>query len=165
MGNNHLAIAKNIETEGWYDANKLYLDNGYTELSEAVRKAENHFNKDIELPIRLPSITFTHLLGKFEENGEFSRLEVTYLDEKFGNVRYKISILKDFPTDNSLTSATVPETIKLSDGNKVLYYKNDTKLDTFIIKKKGLQYAFFIDKASVNQITVDGVIEIINSMK
>lgn len=165
LGNVHNVHSEGIKSEGWYDVNKLYLDNGYNEISEVVGKAEVFLGENIELPTRLPPITFTHMLGKFEENGEYSRLEVTYLDENSGNVRYKILISRIFSEDSVLKSNVASQRIKLSDGNEIIYYKNDKKLDTFIVKKKGFEYAFFIDKISVNKITVDGIIEIIDSMR
>lgn len=165
IGNVPNVNAESIKSEGWYDVNKLYLNNDYTEISEAMKKAENFFGENIELPTRLPPIIFTHMLGKFETNKEFSRLEITYLNEESGNVRYKISVLKASPEKEHEESSVVTEKIKSSDGNEIIHYKNNKNFDTFIINKKGFEYAFFIDKTSFNKITIEDIVKIIDSMK
>lgn len=165
IGNVPNVNSESIKSEGWYDVNKLYLNNGFTEISEAMKKAENFFGENIELPTRLPPIIFTHMLGKFESNKEFSRLEITYLDENSGNVRYKISVLKASPEKEREKSSVVTEKIKSSDGIEIIHYKNNKNFDTFIINKKGIEYAFFIDKISFNKITIEGIVKIIDSME
>lgn len=155
--------SERIKPEVWYDVNEVYIDNGFTEVSEAVKKAEDFFKADIELPTRLPPISFTHVIGRFNDGVEVPMLEVTYLDENSGYIRYKISISKVHKY--RLIPSNVPERIQLDDGNEILYYNKQKWLDTFIVEKRGFEYSFVIDKKSSNKITVDGIIEIVMSMR
>lgn len=164
VGNAHVVKSERIKPEGWYVVvNEVYIDNGFTEVIDAVKKAEQFYKGEIELPTRLPPISFTHVLGRFNDGVEVPRLEITYLDENSGYIRYKILITK--VPEYRLNPSNVPEKIELGDGNEILYYNKQKWLDTFIVEKKGFEYSYVIDKKSSNKISVDGIVEIIKSMR
>lgn len=160
IGNFNVVNAEEDATksESWYDVEKLYLENGYTEVSEAIKKTEDLLKKDLELPTRVPPINFTHIVGSYSSSPGVPNLEISYLDENTGRTLFKILVSKTPPT------SAVSKKIRLEDGNELLYY-NHGDFDVFVVEKKGLGYTFMIDKASSEKITMKGVAKIVNSMK
>ncbi|MGE8006024.1 hypothetical protein [Lysinibacillus sp. NPDC093216] len=142
------------------DLEKIYLEGGeYTEVNKAIQESEAVFKRDIPLPTRLPPITFTHVFGSF--NHKHPQLSIRYLVEGAGRTHYIIEI-----TDNEYERSFPKgaKTVKLPDGNEMVYYKS---LDfvIFNIVKNDFQYTFIVDEVSANAITVDGMVKIINSMR
>ncbi|MFJ6210299.1 hypothetical protein [Lysinibacillus sp. NPDC092081] len=160
IGNSNLVHAEDKATkpESSYDVKKLYLDNGFTEVNEAIKKTEDLFKKNLELPTRVPSITFTHIVGSFSSKSGVPNLEISYLDENSPRTRFKILVSKTPPSSN------ISKKIRLEDGNELLYY-NHSDFDVFVVEKKELGYTFMIDKESSKKITMDGVVKIVNSME
>lgn len=142
------------------DLEKIYLEGGeYTEVNEAIQESEAVFNRDIPLPTRLPPITFTHVFGSF--NHKHTQLSIEYLVEDAGRTHYTIVI-----TDNEY-GRSFPKgakTVKLPDGNEMVYYKRSDFV-IFNIVKNDFQYTFIVDEASADTTTVDGMVKIINSMR
>ncbi|MEY9978990.1 hypothetical protein [Lysinibacillus sp. RC79] len=142
------------------DLEKIYLEGGeYTEVNEAIQESEAFFKRDIPLPTRLPPITFTHVFGSF--NHKQPQLSIEYLVEDAGRTHYTIVI-----TDNEY-GRSYPKrakTVKLPDGNEMIYFKSSDFVIYNIVKNK-FQYNFIVDEVSAKAITVDGIVKIINSMR
>ncbi|WP_256239114.1 hypothetical protein [Bacillus sp. EB600] len=61
---------------------EMYSRFGYKSVDEAVKEFENHFKKDVKLPLRLPPISFTQQFGRFYEDKQFNTndfLEIEYI--------------------------------------------------------------------------------------
>jgi len=158
IGSSNLVHAEDKATKqgSSYDVKKLYLDNGFTEVNEAIKKTEDLLKKNLELPTRVPPITFTHIVGSFSSASGGPNLEISYLDENSPRTRFKILVSKTPPSSN--------DSKKIRLDNELLYY-NHSDFDVFVIEKKELGYTFMIDKESSKKITMDGVVKIVNSME
>ena len=143
------------------DLGKIYLEGGeYTEVNEAIQECEAFLKRDIALPTRLPPIAFTHVFGSFDPK-HVPQLSIYYLVENAGRTHYTLNIVdnvyeRSFPKD--------AKTVKLPDGNEMVYYKRSDFVH-FNIVKNDFQYTFTVDKVSADTITVDGMVKIINSMR
>ena len=98
----------------------IYREIGYTTVEEAVREVEDRFKQELNLPLRIPPIEFTHILGRFndmdgEENDSF---EMKYINEKTPENHYKINI-RPIQQKLKYKKEEVIKTIKLKDGNEI----------------------------------------------
>jgi hypothetical protein len=95
---------------------KIYPEIGYKTVEEAVKD----FKQNLELPLRVPPITFTHNFGRFSDlDGEINdSLEVKLIsDISPGNhykinvrpVKYKIPISVDKRVSDKVTPETLVE--------------------------------------------------------
>ena len=144
------------------DLEEIYLDSedSYSEVTEAIKESEKFFKDEIILPTRLPKIAFTHIFGRFS-NFSTPILEITYLDEKSGYTHYQIDIVS---IKDKIPLPTDAKKINLHDGNEAFYFKR-SDFTMFVIEKENFQYTFRMDNNSAEQITIDGMVKIANSMR
>lgn len=66
-----------------YPFEKLYMEVGYKTILEAAIEAEQHFEQDFKLPLRMSSIPCKHFFGRFNNmEGELNDdFEVKYISE------------------------------------------------------------------------------------
>ncbi|EDL62775.1 hypothetical protein [Bacillus sp. SG-1] len=142
----------------------IYREIGYTSAEEAVREAENHFNQELKLPLRVPPIQFTHILGRFndldgEENDSF---EMKYINEKTTDNHYKINI-RPIQQKFQYKKEEVIKTIKLKDGNEAVYLDH-SGFNVLVFEKENWQYMLSINK-KVSELMLPGtLVKIANSI-
>lgn len=142
----------------------IYREIGYTTVEEAVREVENHFKQELKLPLRIPPIEFTHILGRFndldgEENDFF---EMKYINEKTPDNHYKINIRPN-QQKFKYNQEEVTKTIKLKDGNEAVYLDH-SGFHVLVFEKECWQYTLSINK-KVSELMLPGtLVQIANSI-
>lgn len=145
---------------------KTYLDVGYKTVGEALNESEEHFKREIALPIQMPPLSFTHFFGRFSnlEGNKNDHLEITFLHEKSPENQYDIRIL---PIGHKLEfkEKHIDQTFTLNDGQDAIY---STKAEGFILfafEKHGWQYILSIDRRIADKVSPEVFVEIANSVQ
>lgn len=131
----------------------------YESVEGALQKFENHFNKTVILPTRLPPLPFTHLIGKYssKDGPEFIAEFVNAYNQ---NDHYKIFI-RSIKDKVSIKEKYVVSTYTLLNGQKATlmtyggYYVLSFELDDW-------QYRLSVIKEAIPR---DTLVDIANSIK
>ncbi|MFJ7972319.1 hypothetical protein [Psychrobacillus sp. NPDC096389] len=73
---------------------ETYPEIGYKTVEAALNEMEQHFKKELQLPLRVPPIAFTHYFGRFNDlDGDLNDLfEVTFIHDQLSENHYKIDV-------------------------------------------------------------------------
>lgn len=157
-GNSGSVIAANSQPKS---LEEMYKEIGYTTVEEAVSEFEQHYKRDLKLPVRVPPLKFTHYFGRFNDlEGDVNdSLEIQFLNEDSPGHHYKIDIR---PISNKIPMR-VNDTIKLKNGSKAIYTKV-TNFNLLVFERAGWQFILSVDKRASNQVTAEVMLEIANSI-
>jgi len=143
---------------------EIYPEIGYKSVEEAVADFEQHFNKKLKLPLRVPPLSFTHHFGRFtnskyEGNDE---LEVTFINDQLSENHYKIDI-RPRKYKLPLREKYVVKTYELKNGI-VATYMTISGFNVLVFERDNLQYMLSIDKRVSNKVTPETLVDIANSI-
>lgn len=73
---------------------QLYTAWGYASIDEALSEFEDHFKKELKLPLRIPPLALTHQIGIFNNmDGDINdSFEMKLVSEKYPENHYKIDV-------------------------------------------------------------------------
>lgn len=152
----------------------VYLQHGYKSVTEALHETEKHFGRELNLPIKLPPIEFTHHFGKLSNpegtiNDEF---EIEYLNliKDNGKYHYKINVRPVEQKWNIKRNPQKVTTYPLKDGSEALFISTKdsnarTGFNILVFEKKGWQYRLSVDQRIENKVPVKMLVEIANSVR
>jgi len=134
---------------------------GYKTVESALKDFEQHYKKELKLPLRVPPISFTHYFGRFNDfDGSF---EVTMLNDRLPQNHFKIDVRPiqyKIPFEKYISNA-----FKLKDGSDAAYIDNPKfGFNMLVFERDNWQYVFSIDQDVSDKVTSDELIEIANSM-
>jgi hypothetical protein len=140
---------------------EIYPEIGYKTVDDAVREFEQHYNRDLKLPLRVPPVSFTHYFGRFNNlEGEVNdSLEIELISEKYAEHHYKINVRQvehKIPFKSKIH-------YKLKNGHDAIY-TNVSGFNLFVFEKECWQYILSIDKRVSQQVTPAVLVEIANSI-
>lgn len=139
----------------------LYLKGGeFTEVNKAIKEAEKHFGRDINLPVRLPATAYTHSFGSFRKDG-ISQLTLKYLNENTGHTHYSIRVTEKYDRPNVKSPQ---ETVSLKNGEKALYLDRDNA-DALMFELDSFEYILILDKKSFGSNSKETLVQIANSIR
>ncbi|MGC8229987.1 hypothetical protein ACP2W0_13440 [Pseudobacillus badius] len=161
--NNEIAYAHLNDTAPPLE--EVYTQIGFTTVHEAVIEFENHFKNDVKLPLKMPSIPFTHMFGRFWEDKEHSindSLEIEFINEKSPINHYKINIR---PLENKVvsTNRSHQTVYTLKDGQQAIYIA-ERHFRFLVFEKDNWQYILGINKELANKVTPKVLVEIADSI-
>jgi hypothetical protein len=144
---------------------EMYTQFGYKSVDAAVQEFEKHFKENVNLPLRLPPISFTHQFGRFYEDKQFNTndfLEIEYISDKIPTHNFYIMVR---PLDNkiNLKDRGDLKSYSLANGRKAIY-KKDRLFHFLFFESDHWQYTFGFDKRVSNEVTPEELIKIANSI-
>ena len=144
---------------------EFFPEIGYKTVESALKDFEQHFNKELKLPLRVPPIIFTHRFGRFSNvdgdiNDEF---EVTIISDQFPHNHFKINVR---PIQHKIPfEKYISNVYKLKNGSDAAYIDNPKiGFNMLVFERDDWQYVFSIDKEVSDKVTSDVLIEIANSI-
>lgn len=142
-----------------------YTQVGYKSVNQAVKDFENHYKRDVSLPLRLPPIPFTHQVGRFSEDKEYDIndvLDVEFINEKSPENHFNIYVR---PLKNKIhfTNRCNQRTLMLNNGQESIYIR-ERLFNILVFEKGNWQYMLGIDKRVANTVTPEVLEEIANSI-
>jgi hypothetical protein len=160
--NNEEALsAGKINTQSQED---FYRGIGYETVDAALSDFEKHYNLELQLPLRVPPIAFTHTLGRFndlsgEENDSF---EAEYINEKFPDNHYKINV-RPLKHKIEFTKEKIINVIKLTNGKDAMFIDLEG-FNVLVFEKDNWQYMLSINKKVSNVMLPGTLVKIANSV-
>lgn len=144
---------------------EMYTQFGYISVDEAVQGFEKHFKENVNLPLRLPPISFTHQFGRFYEDKHFNTndfLEIEYINDKIPAHTFYIMVR---PLNNkiNLKDRGDLKSYSLANGHRAIY-KKDRLFHFLFFETDHWQYTFGLDKRVSNEVTPEELIKIANSI-
>lgn len=143
-----------------------YLRIGYSDITKALQKSEEHFEQTVALPTQIPPVPFTHIFGRLNDSvgNENDELEIKFLHKDLSQNHYSIRI-KPIEYRLEIKEKHISRKNKLKDGNVAIFSNMITGFDLLIFEKYGFQYILSVDdKISIN-ITEELLLNIANSIE
>lgn len=139
-----------------------YLEIGYKSVGEALRDFEHHYKQDLQLPLRVPPVVFTHVFARFNEDSH-DFFEMEYINEQSNMNKFLINVaLKDESKLEILDKEVIKE-YRLKGGNTA-YLLSIGGANLLVFEKDNLQYRFSVDKRMSEKITPEILVQIANSI-
>ena len=134
-----------------------YAQIGYKSVGEALRD----FEQDLQLPLRVPPVAFTHVFARFNESDGTDIFEMEFINEQSSENNFKINVaVKD---SFKILDKEVIEEFRLKGGNTA-YLLSIRDIILLVFEKDDLQYRFSIDKRMSEKITPEVLVQIANSI-
>lgn len=137
---------------------------GYQSVDNALLAFERHFKKDVILPLRVPSIPFTHCFGRFSDlqgtiNDSF---DLECVHDQIPENHYTIEVR---PSKHKIqfTNKHIKKSYILPDGQSAHYIENSGS-EILVFEKANWQYMLSIDKRVSKQVSIESLIKIANSI-
>ncbi|MFE6169396.1 hypothetical protein ACFVP8_16235 [Viridibacillus arvi] len=145
-----------------------YLEIGYKSVDEALTDFEHHYKQDLQLPLRVPPVVFTHVFAR-SNNGDSGNdfFEMVYINEQSSENSF-LMIVGEKGKFKIMEKELIKE-FRLKDGNTA-YFLSIRGPDSvrgsnlLVFEKDNLQYRFSIDKRISEKITPEILVQIANSI-
>ncbi len=143
----------------------IYLETGYKPMKDALNDFENHYNKKLSLPLRVPPVSFTHYFGRLSDlDGTANdKFELLFTNDKLPENQYSIIVR---PTRNKIPikDKYISNTYKLNNGIEANYITiNDS--NSLVFEYDNWQYWLSVNKRIADKVPPQGLVNIANSIK
>ncbi|MFF2794329.1 hypothetical protein [Lysinibacillus xylanilyticus] len=143
---------------------EIYPEIGYKTVEAAASDFERHFHQGLKLPLRVPSISFTHHFGRFNDlEGDMNDFfEVTFINHQLPEHHYKITVR---PNEFNLPAKkeNIVNDFELKNGTSAIYMEI-SGFNVLSFEREGWQYMLWIDKRVSNKVTPEVLVDIANSI-
>lgn len=138
-----------------------YLEIGYKSVGEALRDYKQHYKEELQLPLRVPPVVYTHVFARTIEGDKGDLFEMEFINEKSNKNNFLINVA---PKDSfEILDKEIVSELKLKGGNTA-YLLDIGKAILLIFEKNDLQYRFGINKRISEKITPEIFVQIANSI-
>ncbi|WP_231505663.1 hypothetical protein [Bacillus sp. EB01] len=143
---------------------KIYPEIGYKSVDEAKRDFEQHFKRELKLPLRVPPLSFTHHFGRFSDlDGELNdSFEVEFVSDITPENHYQIDV-KPVKHKITIKDEKVLKVYKLKNG-KNAKYMNISGFYVLVFERDNWQYIFSVSKRVSDKVTPETLVQIANSI-
>ncbi|MEK4092294.1 MULTISPECIES: hypothetical protein [unclassified Viridibacillus] len=139
---------------------KIYPEIGYKTVVAASNEFAQHYNEKLELPLRVPPISFTHYFGRFSEYDH--SFEVVFINDQASENHYKIDI-RPIEAKVPIRKKYILDTLKLKNGNEATLMRV-SDFNVLVFERGKWQYMLNIDKRVSHKVTTEILVEIANSI-
>lgn len=165
-----------VSSSGWVHAEDYYGESywnpqsieeqyeimGYRSLQVAVKEFENLYQRKVSLPNKLPPIEITHTFGIIDSYSYPAKLEIEYVNENKPREQIKMFIIPE--AQGIYNKAKVARLFTLTDDTKAIQLR-DRYHNILIFHKNGWEYILANSKRIEEQVSIDDLIEMANSIK
>ncbi|KXH87526.1 hypothetical protein [Sporosarcina sp. HYO08] len=138
-----------------------YLEIGYKPVGEALRDFEHHYKQNLQLPLRVSPVIFTHVFARFNEGDGKDIFEMEFINEQSPKNNFMINVaVKD---SFKILDKEVTKEFRLKGGNTA-YLLSTGGTILLVFEKDNLQYRFSVDKRMSEKITPETLVRIANSI-
>ncbi|WP_456272607.1 hypothetical protein [Bacillus sp. AK031] len=142
----------------------FYREIGYETIDAAISDFENHYSHQLQLPLRVPPIAFTHSLGRFNDlSGEVNdSFEAEYINEKFPDNHYKINV-RPVKHKIEFKEEKIIKVIKLENGKEAMFIDLEG-FHVLVFERDNWQYMLSINKKVASVMLPGTLVKIANSI-
>ncbi|WJY27071.1 hypothetical protein [Sporosarcina trichiuri] len=145
---------------------EAYPEIGYKTVEGALDDFEQHFKQKLKLPLRVPPISFTHQLGRFNDlDGDINdTFEVTFINDQLPENHFKIDV-HPFNHKIEFSEKYVSRKFQLNNGKVAKYMEKPIPdFNLLVFERDNWQYVFSIDKKVSDIVTPEVLVQIANSI-
>ncbi|WP_391117113.1 hypothetical protein [Psychrobacillus sp. L3] len=145
---------------------EIFTEVGYKTVEAALDEFEQHFNKELKLPLRAPPISFTHHFGRFSNlDGEINdAFEVMFISDQLPENHFKIDV-RPIRHKIGFSDKYVSKTFKLDNGSIAKYMEKPSMgFNLLVFERDGWEYIFSINKKVSDKVTPEILVQIANSI-
>jgi hypothetical protein len=144
---------------------KIYLEVGYKTVNEALKEFEEHFQKNLKLPLRVPPIQFTHFFGRFNdlEGDANDSFEMEVVNDQMPENHYVIEV-QPLKHKIKFKERYIVKTFILNNGIKADYVSMPSRIRALVFEEDGWQYRLSIDSRITEKVTPENLVDIANSI-
>lgn len=143
----------------------IYPEFGYKPVEEAVNDFEEHFKEDLNLPLRIPPVNFTHQFGRFTdaEGDRNDSFELIFINDKTPGNQYEIRVC---PVKYKIPfkDTRIVALFTLKNGNEAKYIKISESFEALVFERDNWQYTLSINTKISDKITPEILVDIANSI-
>ena len=138
-----------------------YTNIGFKPVGEALRDFEHHYNQNLQLPLRVPPVVFTHVFARFNESDDTDIFEMEFINEhsSVNNFMINVAVKDSF----KILDKEVIKEYRLKGGNTA-YLLSIRGTTLLVFEKDNLQYRFSVDKRMSEKISPEVLVQIANSI-
>lgn len=138
-----------------------YAQIGYKSVGEALRDFKHHYKQDLQLPLRVPPVVFTHVFARFNDGDGTDIFEMEFINEQSSENNFIINVaVKD---SFKILDKEVIKEFRLKGGNTA-YLLSIRGTILLVFEKDDLQYRFSVDKRMSEKITPEVLVQIADSI-
>lgn len=143
----------------------IYKKIGYQSVEDELGKFEDHYEKSLNLPLKLPSVAFTHHFGRFNDlEGEINdSFEIIYISDQSPENHYKMDV-RTIKYKIPVKEQYVVKKVILEDGETANYMKV-SGFNVLVFEKDDWQYMLSVDSKIEDMVPVETLIEIADSIE
>jgi len=143
---------------------EIYPEIGYKTVEAAASDFERHYHQGLKLPLRVPSISFTHHFGRFNDlDGDMNDFfEATFINHQLPEHHYKITV-RPIEFKYPSKKENIVKTYKLKNGT-TSNYMEISGFNVLAFERENWQYMLWIDKRVSNKVTPEVLVDIANSI-
>lgn len=144
---------------------EVFRASGFTTVEESVKAFEHHFKREVQLPLRVPSLGFTHYFGRYNdlEGTSNDSLGIEFIHETTPSHHYKIDVR---PLNNKIRipQEYIRDTLSLENGVKAVYMKPDENWGVLVFESDNWQYMLSLDQRAMDERLSEALVEIADSL-
>lgn len=143
----------------------IYRKIGYQSVEDELVKFEDHYEKNLNLPFRVPPVTFTHHLGRFNDlEGEITdSFEIEYISDQSPENHYKVDV-RPIKYKIPVKEQYVIKKVILEDGGTANYMKV-SRFNVLVFEKDDWQYMLSVDNRIEDKVSFETLIKIAESIE
>ncbi|WP_085990986.1 hypothetical protein [Oceanobacillus senegalensis] len=144
---------------------EFYPEFGYTTAEEAIQEFESHFDQDVQLPLRIPPIPFTHYMGKFSDlEGDINdSLELMFINEDSPENHYKVEV-RLIEAKLEVPERYIVKKVQLNNGDEAIYMQIHGAAYGLVFEKGNWQYILSVDRRVSDRVTDEVLVQIAESI-
>ncbi|MEK8198047.1 hypothetical protein [Lysinibacillus sp. FSL M8-0134] len=136
---------------------------GYKTVEAALKEFEQYNKTELKLPLKVPPISFTHRFGRFNQMNGHTNLEIVMMNDQLPQNHFKIDIR---PVQDKMPfEKYVTDVFLLKNGREAAYIENPRiGFHLLVFERDNWQYVFSIDSDVADQVPVDVLLDLANSI-
>ncbi|GAE27794.1 hypothetical protein JCM9140_3953 [Halalkalibacter wakoensis JCM 9140] len=144
---------------------EIYPEIGYKTVEEAVKEFEHHFKRDLKLPLRLPSLSFTHHFGRFTDaEGTINdHLELEFISDIEPQNHYTLFV-RPIEHKIPIKDKRIVKRYKLKNGQEAKFIHVSVSIQALVFERDHWQYMLCIPKSVLKKATPEVLVQIANSI-
>lgn len=143
----------------------IYRKIGYQSVEDELVKFEDHYEKNLNLPFRVPPVAFTHHFGRFNDlEGEINdSFEIEYISDQSPENHYKVDV-RPIKYKIPVKEQYVVKKVILEDGGTANYMKV-SRFNVLVFEKNDWQYMLSVDNRIEDKVPFETLIKIAESIE
>lgn len=143
---------------------ELHMDVGYKTMDEALDDVEEHFNRKLNLPVRVPAIPFTHYYARLNDvDGDINdSFEVKFIHESKPENHYKIDV-RPIERKIPIREQDVLKVFPLNNGKEAKWMKQEA-FHILFFETERWQYILSVDRRVEDKVSAEELVRIANSI-